>query len=146
MKLLLPVLVLAVLATSCTMPPPPSPSARIGKHFDKFSKLSVKDKGLVRRGEIAIGMSKDAVMIAWGEPSRVFEGGKEGKNRERWEYVKTRAVQDPYGPSPFYPSYRHGRCYGYRDPYMGHHTTYVSYTTASVTFVDGKVESWERAR
>ncbi len=143
------ILLLVSLVSSCAMPPPATPQTRIGTHYDKFSKLTPKQKEQVRRGEIASGMSKDAVFLAWGDASRVYQGDKDGKSRERWDYLSTKAVPSPYGPyaRPYGRPYGYrGRYCDYRDPFYGNDTTYVTTRVASVWFVEGKVDSWERVR
>jgi len=49
-------------------------------------------------------MSPDAVFLAWGRPSGVFQGSKNGQLTERWDYASTRPVQ----VSNFYGSYSYG--------------------------------------
>lgn len=146
MKNVLFVLLSALMVTSCA--PPATPQTRIGRNHAEFAKLSLKHQQLVRQGQIATGMSTDAVYMAWGRPARVFHGSKDGRNRERWDYAGTRPTHVQPMVSPYYYPRPYGArgYYRYRDPFMMPDVAYVPYREASVWFVDGKVESWERER
>jgi hypothetical protein len=149
MKAILTALCAGLLLVSCV---PSTPQTRIQQSPDKFSALSSKQQGLVQQGQITRGMSPDAVYLAWGRPSGVFQGSKNGKNTERWDYAGSRPVYT----TGFYGAYGYGP-YGYNGPY-GHHgysgwgmgispeVAYIPYRIASVWFVNSRVDSWERAR
>ena len=81
----------------------------------------------------------------------VFQGSKNGKTTERWDYAGSR----PVTVTNFYGGYGYG--YGPYGPYgrygysglgfgMGPEIAYVPYRIASVWFVNHRVDSWERAR
>jgi len=145
MKNLLIVLALALTLVSCV--PPATPQTRIGSNHAAFSKLSLEQQQLVRQGQIATGMSTDAVYLAWGRPARVFSGSKDGRNRERWDYAANRPTYVQPMTSPYYYGpYGSRRNYRYHDPLMMPEVAYIPYREASVWFMNGKVESWERER
>lgn len=132
-----------MLVTSCV---PSTPQTRIQREPAKFEALPAKHRSLVENGQISRGMPPDAVYLAWGRPSRVFQGSKDGKLTERWDYAGSRPVYT----TSFYGSY--GR---YHDPYhrhgyygfgMGPEVAYIPYRIASVWFIDGRVDGWERSR
>lgn len=134
--------VVAVLFVSCVGPT--TPEQRIAARSATYEKLSKKHKELVSRGEIAEGMSKDAVSLAWGSPDGSVEGLRDGKEMERWEYRGTRAVVN----NNFYGGYRTGFYGGYRysgfGGGFGPSVSYVPYRKATVWFVGGRVDEWER--
>jgi hypothetical protein len=145
MKNVLIMLSLALALVSCV--PPSTPQTRIGSNHAVFSKLSLEQQQLVRQGQIATGMPADAVYMAWGRPARIFNGSKDGKNRERWDYAATRPTYVQTMSSPYYHGpYGLRRYYRYNDPMMMPEVAYVPYLQASVWFMNGKVESWEREK
>ncbi len=129
--------------TSCA---PSTPQTRIQQRPQDFARLSEKHQELVSRGEIAKGMSKDAVALAWGSPSTRIEGLRNGKFSERWDYIGREAVTRNH----FFGGYSSGRYgpYGYSGyrAGFGPEVTYVPYLQASVWFVSGRVNEWERQR
>ncbi|MES2440837.1 MAG: hypothetical protein V4584_17355 [Verrucomicrobiota bacterium] len=148
MKKLLSALLAGFVMCSCA---PSTPQARIEKYPEKFAALGKKQQSLVQQGQIAPGMSGDAVMLAWGSPDQRFDGSKNSKQTERWDYSGSRPVYS----SNFYGGYGYGfggyGNYGY-GPYsavgfgLGPEITYVPYRVASVWFVENRVDSWERVR
>lgn len=144
MKNVLIVLSLALTLVSCV--PPSTPQTRISSNHAVFSKLSLEQQQLVRQGQIVTGMPADAVYMAWGRPARVFNGSKDGKNRERWDYATSKPTYVQTMGSPYYGPYGSRRYYRYRDPIMMPEVAYIPYRQASVWFVNGKVESWEREK
>lgn len=147
MKTILLPLFGALLFASCA---PSTPQSRIEKAPEKFERLSPREKGLVQRGELSRGMSKDAVWIAWGSPASSYEGSKNGKPSERWDYTGSRPVYT----TNYFGGYSSGytRWGGHRYPYSGYgfgfgpEVSYIPYTRASVWFVNERVDSWERQR
>jgi hypothetical protein len=146
MKTILAAVSSALLCVSCV---PSTPQARIQRNPEKFSALSAKDRGLVEQGKIARGMPRDAVYLAWGSPSGVFQGTRENKTTERWDYSGSRPVY----MTGFYGGYGYGP-YGYHGRYgysglgfgLGPEVAYIPYRVASVWFLDNRVDAWERAR
>jgi hypothetical protein len=92
-------------------------------------------------------MGTDAVYLAWGRPSREYEGSDGDVATLRWDYTGTTPV---YSTS-YYGSYGYGRYGRYgRAPYYGYgigpEVTYLPYRRATVLFRGGRVSSWERSR
>lgn len=135
-----------LLLASCA---PSTPQTRIQREPGKYEALSQKQRSLVEQGQISRGMPQDAVYLAWGAPSRVFQGSKEDKLTERWDYAGSRPVyySNFYGSyGSFYGPYRgHGYYHGYGIGF-GPEVAYIPYRIASVWFINGRVDSWERAR
>jgi hypothetical protein len=144
MKAILIALSAGLLFVSCA---PSTPQARIERNPEKFAALSGKQKDLVQQGQIARGMSPDGVYLAWGGPSRVFQGSKNGKYAERWDYAGSRPVYTTgffgsYAYGPYRPYYGYsGLGFG-----VGPEVTYIPYRVASVWFLNSRVDSWERVR
>jgi len=126
---------------------PSTPQARIEKNPQAFSALSRKHQDLVKQGQLARGMSADAVNLAWGNADQRYEGSRDGKPAERWDYLGSRPVYStdlfmgygPYGYGPYGPYSNYG--YG-----IGPDVAFVPYRIGSVWFVGGRVDSWERAQ
>lgn len=144
------IIVIAIIAgwafTSCA---PSTPQARIEKNPQAFAALSGKQQELVKQGQIARGMSPEAVTLAWGDPAQSYEGSRNGKAAERWDYTGTLPVYStdfyyghgfggygPYGYGP-YSGYGYG---------LGPDVAFVPYRIGSVWFTSGKVDSWERVQ
>lgn len=117
-----------------------------------FARLSAKDQELVRQGVLAKGMHQDAVLLSWGAPSLRFEGYKDGKASERWDYTGSQPVYT----TSFYGGYGYGYGYGryggyggYGGPYgYGFEPTvsYIPYCKSRVWFANHRVQAWEQVR
>jgi len=145
MKTFTPLLLIGLALASCV---PMTPQARIDQHPEKFTRLSAQHQILVRQGKIALGMTQDAVAIAWGEPAERFVGTKGTTTTERWDYEDSRPLYTTPSfnnyPGPYDPNHRHlhhGDGWG-----MGPEIVYVPSRTGSVWFLNDRVESWERVR
>ena len=121
----------------------PTTQSRIAKNGGMYSLLSSEHRRLVSTGQIAKGMSKDAVYLAWGTPSKVFHVEDGAGQKERWLYTRSK------------PSYRTSigigyggyRRYGYRGGIdCGPRTVNVPEKVGEVVFVRDKVASWERKK
>jgi hypothetical protein len=133
----------ALLMAACA---PSTPQTRIQQEPQKFEALSSKHRELVQQGQIERGMTPDAVYLAWGPPARTFQGSKNGRFTERWDYAGTRPVytNNFYGSyGRYYGPYRR---YGYYGMGWGPEVAYIPYRIGSVWFINNKVDSWERAR
>jgi len=143
MKQLVVLLMAGLVAASCV---PLTPQARIQHHPQLFAALRPSERDLVQRGELAKGMSQDAVFLAWGPPAMNYEGYHQGKASMRWDYTGARAVYS----DQFYGGYGYHRRYA--NPYGAYaygfapELAYVPYRRASVWFVNKRVEGWERLR
>jgi outer membrane protein assembly factor BamE (lipoprotein component of BamABCDE complex) len=148
MRPLIPAAIACMLLASCMSygPSAATPQGRISRNAGTYSLLSPEHRQLVASGKICEGMSKDAVKIAMGRPSRVMEESRHGKMRERWDYMRERAV--PTSRVGISAGYGHGYPYrygGYGSCYPMHQdVAYVPYRVATVWFVNGRVDSWEQ--
>ena len=143
MKKILTALFVIPLIASCV---PSTPQARIEREPQKFEALGKRHQELVRSGQIASGMSPDAVYLAWGAPAGVFQGARNGKSSERWDYNSSRPVTTVgfYGGYGYRSYSPYGQYGGYDGYGIGPDVVYVPYRSASVWFVENRVDSWER--
>ena len=143
------VLLMGLVAASCV---PSTPQTRIQQRPEVFAALTANERALVQRGELAKGMSPDAVMLAWGAPALQYKGYHQDRPAMRWDYTGARAVYS----GPYYGMYGYGGYggYGYHGRY-GYSTygfgfapelAYVPYRRASVWFVNHRVDAWDRLR
>lgn len=145
MKTLLAVLAPLFLAVSCASY---TPQGRISSRPDLYANLNTRDQALVQRGDIARGMTMDAVWLAWGSPSNKFVGDRNGKPQERWIYT----LSEPVYTNSFFGSYGYGYGgygrYGWRGYGVGFgpEVVYEPRLNGSVTFINRKVDSWEHRR
>lgn len=141
MKILMSAVIAGLAFCSCA---PSTPQARINRSPEKFAALSQSQKDLVAKGQVAPGMSPDAVLLAWGPPDRNFDGSKDGKRTSRWDYAGTQAV---YATNVFggYGYGGYGRFYGAGFG-LGPEIAYIPYRVGSVWFINDRVDSWERVR
>jgi len=152
-RALIPIFLASVLLGGCATTNPAA--RRVQKYPERFADLTQREKDLVLRGEVAEGMSRDAVFLAWGRPGRVMSGSRDGRGKERWAYFHTAPVSTysvgygAFGPHPFYTSFGVHPAYGYGfGPGWGFGSgiDYVPYLERTVEFENGRVVAWERLR
>jgi len=135
-----------------------TPQSRIDKNPEQFAKLSTKDQERVTAGQIAKGMSPEAVFLAWGNPSSEIVGFNKDESYTEWRYYDYRTAPS----NVFYGSIGYGRLgyskYGRRGygsfrsrgvGYglgIGSTVTTVPELNARVWFKNLKVESWEKRK
>lgn len=120
-----------------------TPAYRIANNPQIYDNLSPTEQKLVSQGRITSGMTPKAVFLAWGYPSNPpFQGERGGQQISRWDYTRMEAVTSIgnwngplWSPAGWYNPATDG-------PFNSS-TTYVPKTTASVSFEDGRVVSWE---
>ncbi len=142
----------ALFLSSCATNPV---ERRIQKDPERFRNLTQREKDLVSRGEVAEGMSQDAVWLAWGRPGRVMAGSREGRSNERWVYFRAAPVSTysvgygAFAPHPFYSAYGVHPAFGYGyGPGWSYGTGIESVPSLdrTVEFANGRVIAWERLR
>src|SRR5438094_10589591 len=79
----------AFLFTGCS-----TPESRISEHRDLYASLPSRQQQLVAQGQIAPGMSENAVWLAWGSPGHRVNGSARGRSTASWVYLRSR------NPSP----------------------------------------------
>jgi outer membrane protein assembly factor BamE (lipoprotein component of BamABCDE complex) len=110
----------AALLTALSLAGCATPESRIRRNPEIFARLSAPQQDLVRKGQIAIGLDREAVRLALGEPDQVTVRTDERGTSEIWRYVEY-DMYDPwfYGYAWGYPSpgYRWGG-WGYPHPFF----------------------------
>ena len=105
-----------------------------------YASLSAEDRTLVDQGKIRVGMSMDAVYIAWGKPHEVLRTESSAGTNVVWRYIGSSL--EPYR----YWGYRsfHDRYYGfYPSPTVEVDYVPVYYPRAEVVFENGVVKEWK---
>lgn len=123
-----------------------TPATRAAKTPGVLESLSTEDRDLVLKGTISEGMSKDAVVIAWGKPDSMSYGSMNGKAVETWKYTSLRPIYRPYyglGVGMGYGYGRRGHFYPGASLSMG--PDYVPVTSSVVRFRGNRVIGWETA-
>jgi hypothetical protein len=125
----------ALFAVSCASPI----ERRVTKNPQMFNKLTSEQQQSVQQGRVKEGMSRDAVYLAWGHPSAVSNGSRDGRTYERWNYTE---LQPVYINTLGAGISRHA-C-GFYDPYYysGPIIDYVRVPGRSVEFVNNKVSGF----
>ena len=90
-----------------------TPESRISDHRDLYDSLPARQQQLVAQGQIAGGMSRSAVWLAWGAPDQKVNGYARGNATESWIYYTTTTY--PYGYGYGYGGFGYGP-YGYGYP------------------------------
>ena len=95
-------------------------------------------------------MNRDAVWVAWGPASRIYEASNQGVTSEIWLYTGLQPVYNnnlSVGMGFGHGGRRYGR-YGHADPFSYYDYNfgpqYVPFTQAEVKFQRGIVKSWQR--
>jgi len=144
-----------------------TPTTRISKSPEIFQKLSPSDQELAQQGQVKEGMEKNAVLIAWGQPSKISTGSREGVGFEKWYYATATPVYSSnlsigygghrgFGRRGFgrrgggrfgYGGYGGFGGFGYGGYGLGARTTYVKSINASVEFdSSGRVTDWKQTK
>ena len=132
------------LFTSCETA---NPATRAQQNPAVYNALSAEDQALVLKGTISEGMTKDAVLLAWGRPDTVMSSSDGGRASEVWRYTSMQPVYRPHyglGLGMGYGGYgyRHrGGIYPYGTISMG--PDYVPVTSSVVRFRKGRVYGWD---
>ena len=105
-----------------------------------YSNLAPEEQRLVDQGQIKVGMTTDAVYIAWGPPAQVVESEDQQQGRiTTWLYHGSWMQENRYW------AYRETGAPGadlYLERYLISDYTPRDYLRAQIHFVDGQVASW----
>ena len=137
--------------------------SRISEHPDIYQSLSPREQQLVTAGQIAPGMSRAGVYLAWGSADQKAVGAMRGQQTETWIYVHYTYAY-PYGYGYGYPyggfgfgggvavvrTHHHGgRAFAFvgnsfYDPfYYSYIPPSIPYPYRTVTFANGRVVSFQ---
>jgi hypothetical protein len=144
-----------------------TPESRISENRGLYNTLPARQQQLVAQGQIAPGMSRNAVWLAWGNPGQKVNGYARGNPTETWIYLATTTAYGyggygygPYGYGPWgYPGYwgggvavfrsHHGHRFAvfgdpFYDPFFySYIPPTVQYPYKTVTFVNGRVVEFQ---
>lgn len=140
----LPLLIMLWSLSACA---PSTPEQRIAQNPARFEALPANHQALVQQGELARGMSADAVVLAWGAPSRRYNGMSNGTSTERWDYFGSQPVYNNnfgFGGWGGYGGWNRWGGYGCGGPFMQNDVTFIPYRRATVLFKNQRVEAWEK--
>jgi hypothetical protein len=119
-QLFLRALTLGVAAGGLLLASCSTTESRISNHPEIYQTLSSDDQALVSQGQIRIGMSENAVWLAWGSPDQRVVGNMRGRQTETWIYI-TYTSAYPYG--------------GYGSPYRGYGRFYGGFGYGGFGFI-----------
>ena len=105
-----------------------------------YADLAPPEKALVDQGNIKVGMSADAVYIAWGEPSEVLESEDASGRITTWRYYGTWMQEDRYWA--YRETSRDGSPDLYLERYLISDYNPRDYVRAEINFQNGNVVSW----
>jgi hypothetical protein len=116
-----------------------SVDSRKQERYGAYSGLNPEQKSAVDRGEIKVGMTMDAVYIAWGKPSQVVASETAAGTTIRWLYPGTylQGYSHWTYPGHFGPYHRY-----YFGPTLSHDYMVLNYVKAEVVFEGGVVKEW----
>lgn len=138
MKRVILLLVAAAFFTACAS----TIQDRRKERFAAYSALPPETQTLVDKGQIKVGMPKDAVYIAWGKPDQIIQSETNQGRAETWVYHGSSLRPYHYwnygyhGWGPYY------HYYSMPLPYLDTDYYPVYYVSAEVTFQNDRVTSW----
>lgn len=103
-----------------------------------YDALSPEQKKLVDNGQIKVGMSQDAVYLAWGRPADVLQNETQQGKSTIWLYTGTVMQESRFWT--YREISRDGTTFLERFPEREYYPQ--DYVRAEIVFVDGKVSSW----
>jgi hypothetical protein len=112
---------------------------RRAEKISAYHNLNPEERQLVDAGQIKVGMSSDAVYIAWGPPSEVLESEDQNGRVTSWRYYGSWMQENRY--------------WAYRETRRGHDDLYLErylvsdyqprdYVRAEILLQNGRVISW----
>ena len=104
-----------------------------------YQALSADHRKLVDQGDIAAGMSEDAVYIAWGKPDQILRSGDKSGVKITWLYEGT-TTDTHYYWQTFPSADANGRAILERR--MVPQTEFRDYVSAELIFKGGELSSW----
>ena len=110
--------------------------------YAAYSELTPEQRAAVDAGQIKVGMTMDAVFIAWGKPHQIVQGESSAGAQTVWLYMDTALQSQTY--LGYRPRAYYGGGYGhyYPTPELRHDYVPVGYVKAAVIFEKGLVKQW----
>jgi hypothetical protein len=134
---------LLVCATGCVS----TPDSRINKDPRVFAGLTPEIQAKVKKGEIAIGFSREMVRLALGLPRQVNVRTSEAGETEIWTYVSSRYISryEPSNTGYWYRD-RAGRPYHRYDTMWASRGGYEDFPVLKLEFVGDSLKVIERLK
>lgn len=137
MRIALLLLVASLGLTGCATT---SIGSRKQERLGSYNALNAEQRLAVDLGQIKVGMTEDAVYIAWGKPSQILHGESSAGKSTTWIYTGTYFEEyRGWSVHSYYHGYR-GRYY--TAPYMTYDYVPRNYVRAEVKFEGGVVKEW----
>lgn len=137
------VLTAALLVSGCASPVATDPkeiARRRAERATAYAALAPEQQALVDQGQIRVGMSQDAVFIAWGKSAQVLRSGDASGEVTTWLYEGT--TTDNYLTWNFREVTRRDGT-TYLDRFMDRDFNIRTYISAELTFRGGMLASWK---
>ncbi len=131
------ILLTSLVLTGCATT---SISSRKQERLGSYNVLPAEQRLAVDTGQIKVGMTEDAVYIAWGKPSQIVRGESSAGAIVTWLYTGT--YFDEYRDWSYYGHYHSYRGRHYTAPYMTYDYVPRNYIRAEVKFEGGVVKEW----
>ncbi len=113
--------------------------SRRAEKMPAYEALSAEQKKFVDEGQVKVGMSGDAVYIAWGPPSEVLEAEDQHGHATIWRYYGSWMQENRYWA---YRETSRGGPDLYLERYLTSDYNPRDYVRAEIVLVGGKVQSW----
>ena len=132
-----PILALAFLLGGCAATS--TIETRRGERSAAYSQLSPQEQQLVDQGQIKVGMTADAVYIAWGQPSEILESEDASGHMTTWRYYGSWMQESRYWA---YRETSRGGIDLYLERYLVSDYQPRDYVRAEINLKEGRVLSW----
>ena len=128
------ILLLAGCATKSTI------ETRRAERLNAYDALPADQKAMVDAGQIRVGMSSDAVYIAWGKPNEILESEDPQQGHlVFWRYYGSTLQENRYWA---YREVSHRRGGVFLERYLTSDYTPRDYVRSEIVLKEGKVISW----
>lgn len=105
-----------------------------------FAALTPEQQAFVDQGQIRVGMTEDAVYLAWGKPASVSMSEGSSGLSTLWQYTGT--TSDDYLTWRYREIFRPDGT-SYLDRFMDRDIDFRSYVAAELVFQNGLLQSWK---
>jgi len=112
--------------------------SRKQERYSSYTELPSEQKAAIDTGKIKVGMSMDAVYIAWGKPGEILTSESSKGTFVTWLYRRSYLHAYRYW-TPHH--YYYGMGY-YGTPYLAYDYYPQSYVSAEVIFEGSAVKEW----
>ena len=126
----------------CATPAPTDPRSIAKRRAQRpaaYASLPSEHQALVDQGQVRVGMTEDAVFIAWGTPAQVLRSGDASGEAVTWLYEST--TSDTYLTWNFREVIRKDGS-TYMDRFLDRDINVRNYVSAELTFRDGRLATY----